>query len=72
MDSPESLEVNEDVSKVFERLRPLCVELTRNHSIQNVKAVHEILLELKPEELQQLQLYVLFPLRFILKSPNSR
>ena len=72
MDLPENLEVGENISAAFERLRPICVELTKNHSAANVKAVHEVLKELGQEELQQLQLYVLFPLRFILKKPNLR
>ncbi|XP_018616226.2 TELO2-interacting protein 1 homolog [Scleropages formosus] len=62
-----------DNAKVaFAFLRPACVLLTREQSIQNVQQLNAQLREVSDLALQQLQEYVLFPLRFVLKTPGSK
>ncbi|KAJ3586884.1 hypothetical protein NHX12_013276 [Muraenolepis orangiensis] len=53
----------------FAYLRPACVLLTREPTVTNVETLGGQLRELDDATLQQLQEYVLFPLRFILKLP---
>jgi len=58
-------------ASVFECLRPVCVQLTREHTRNNVAAMSKILLSVDRTHLQDLQEYVLFPLRIILKNETK-
>ncbi|CAL8324810.1 unnamed protein product [Merluccius merluccius] len=56
-----------DPKIAFAYLRPACVLLTRESTMANVETLDGQLRELDDATLQQLQDYVLFPLRFVLK-----
>ncbi|KAL1021069.1 hypothetical protein UPYG_G00008320 [Umbra pygmaea] len=56
----------------FAYLRPACVLLTREPTVGNVKTLSTQLKHVTDGTLQQLQDYVLFPLRFVLKIPGPR
>ena len=58
--------------EAFAVLRPRCVILTREPSVTNVEALHNYLRTVDDGALQQLQDYVLFPLRFVLKIPGPK
>ena len=61
------------ISAAFSRLQPLCVRLAREHTRDNVTMVMRELESIECKEvMQQLQEYVLFPLRLILKQPEQR
>uniref|UniRef100_A0A3B5BAD0 TELO2 interacting protein 1 n=1 Tax=Stegastes partitus TaxID=144197 RepID=A0A3B5BAD0_9TELE len=61
-----------DPKIAFAYLRPACVLLTREPTVTNVKTLGDQLKEVNDATLQQLQEYVLFPLRFVLKVPGPR
>ncbi|XP_060931488.1 TELO2-interacting protein 1 homolog [Limanda limanda] len=61
-----------DPKIAFAYLRPACVLLTREPSVTNVETVSGQLKEVNDATLQQLQDYVLFPLRFVLKVPGPK
>ncbi|XP_028309921.1 TELO2-interacting protein 1 homolog [Gouania willdenowi] len=61
-----------DPKIAFTYLRPACVLLTRDPTVTNVETLHSQLKEVDDATLQQLQDYVLFPLRFVLKVPGPR
>lgn len=56
---------------VFDKLRPLCVQLSKDHSRKNVVAVTKALEGIDRGCIQDLQEYLLFPLRIILKQPTK-
>lgn len=56
---------------VFDKLRPLCVQLSKDHSRKNVVAVTTALEGIDRGCIQDLQEYLLFPLRIILKQPTK-
>ncbi|XP_063063959.1 TELO2-interacting protein 1 homolog [Engraulis encrasicolus] len=58
--------------EAFAFLRPSCVTLTRAPTISNVKILQKNLHTVSDEALQQIQDYVLFPLRFVLKVPGPK
>ncbi|XP_033763360.1 TELO2-interacting protein 1 homolog [Pecten maximus] len=58
-------------SGLFERLRPICVQLTREHTRENVTALFQGINGLERKYMQELQEYVLFPLRIILKQEKK-
>ncbi|OWF46694.1 TELO2-interacting protein 1 homolog [Mizuhopecten yessoensis] len=58
-------------SGLFERLRPICVQLTREHTRENVTALFQAVTGLERKYMQELQEYVLFPLRIILKQEKK-
>ncbi|XP_067226920.1 TELO2-interacting protein 1 homolog [Chanodichthys erythropterus] len=62
----------EDPKIAFAYLRPSCVLLTKEPTSANVEALSGHLRSVSDGALQQLQDYVLFPLRFVLKTPGSR
>ncbi|XP_016086871.1 TELO2-interacting protein 1 homolog [Sinocyclocheilus grahami] len=62
----------EDPKIAFAYLRPSCVLLTKEPTAANVEALSGHLRSVSDGALQQLQDYVLFPLRFVLKSPGSK
>ncbi|NWI70540.1 TTI1 protein, partial [Todus mexicanus] len=56
----------------FGALRPACVRLTRAQTVENVRRLRALLAAVEAAALQELQEYVLFPLRFALKAPGPR
>lgn len=61
-----------DPKIAFAYLRPACVRLTREPTVTNVETLTGQLQEVNDATLQQLQEYVLFPLRFVLKVPGPK
>lgn len=61
-----------DPKIAFAYLRPACVLLTRQPTVANVETLSSQLKEVNDATLQQLQEYVLFPLRFVLKIPGPK
>uniref|UniRef100_A0A3Q2P8W6 TELO2-interacting protein 1 homolog n=1 Tax=Fundulus heteroclitus TaxID=8078 RepID=A0A3Q2P8W6_FUNHE len=62
----------DDPKIAFAYLRPACVLLTKEPTLANVETLSEQLRDVQAASLQQLQEYVLFPLRFVLKVPGQR
>ncbi|NXG72069.1 TTI1 protein, partial [Baryphthengus martii] len=58
--------------EAFGVLRPVCVQLTRAQTVENVGRLQAQLAAVGAAALQELQEYVLFPLRFALKGPGPR
>ncbi|NXS64005.1 TTI1 protein, partial [Brachypteracias leptosomus] len=58
--------------EAFGALRPVCVQLTRAQTVENVGQLQARLGAVSAAALQELQEYVLFPLRFALKVPGPR
>nr|XP_054500593.1 TELO2-interacting protein 1 homolog [Agelaius phoeniceus] len=56
----------------FGALRPVCVQLTRAQTVENVRLLQAHLAEVSGAALQELQEYVLFPLRFALRLPGPK
>ncbi|KAM7404304.1 hypothetical protein PAMP_011666 [Pampus punctatissimus] len=61
-----------DPKIAFAYLRPACVLLTREPTVSNVETLSAQLKDVDDATLQQLQEYVLFPLRFVLKVPGPK
>lgn len=61
-----------DPKIAFAYLRPACVLLTKEPTVTNVETLSNQLKEISDATLQQLQEYVLFPLRFVLKLPGRK
>ncbi|XP_003963042.2 TELO2-interacting protein 1 homolog [Takifugu rubripes] len=61
-----------DPKIAFAYLRPACVLLTKEPTVTNVETLSNQLKEINDATLQQLQNYVLFPLRFVLKVPGPK
>lgn len=61
-----------DPKIAFAYLRPACVLLTKEPTVTNVETLSNQLKEINYATLQQLQEYVLFPLRFVLKVPGPK
>ncbi|KAM9856010.1 TELO2-interacting protein 1 homolog [Aulostomus maculatus] len=61
-----------DPKIAFAYLRPACVLLTREPTVTNVETLYGQLKEVNDATLQQLQEYILFPLRFVLKVPGPK
>ncbi|XP_029911095.1 TELO2-interacting protein 1 homolog [Myripristis murdjan] len=61
-----------DPKIAFAYLRPACVLLTREPTVTNVEMLGAQLRDVSDATLQQLQEYVLFPLRFTLKVPGPK
>ncbi|XP_074654350.1 TELO2-interacting protein 1 homolog [Tubulanus polymorphus] len=51
----------------FHELKPICVELTKSFSVESVEKLRATLKKCKDDELQDMQLYIIFPLQLILK-----
>ncbi|XP_698602.6 TELO2-interacting protein 1 homolog [Danio rerio] len=62
----------EDPKIAFAYLRPSCVLLTKEPTSANVAALSGHLRSVSDGALQQLQDYILFPLRFVLKTPGPK
>nr|XP_056700921.1 TELO2-interacting protein 1 homolog [Euleptes europaea] len=58
--------------EAFGALRPVCVQLTKAQTTDNVERLHLQLQAVSDSALQELQEYVLFPLRFALKTPGPK
>ncbi|ETE61822.1 TEL2-interacting protein 1-like protein, partial [Ophiophagus hannah] len=58
--------------EAFGALRPACVRLTKAQTVENVERLHSQLRVVSDSALQELQEYVLFPLRFALKTPGPK
>lgn len=56
----------------FGVLRPVCVQLTKTQTVQNVEHLQAQLQAVSDSALQELQQYILFPLRFTLKTPGPK
>ncbi|OCT57745.1 hypothetical protein XELAEV_18003080mg [Xenopus laevis] len=56
----------------FKILRPYCVKLTQEQTVQNVKYLQEQIDDVEASTLQDLLEYILFPLRFTLKTPGLK
>ncbi|XP_071144765.1 TELO2-interacting protein 1 homolog isoform X1 [Mytilus edulis] len=62
---------NAERKKVFDKIRPLCVQLTKEHSRVNVQAINTALTNVDRTVIQDLQEYLLFPFRLILKQDKK-
>ncbi|XP_066526224.1 TELO2-interacting protein 1 homolog [Hoplias malabaricus] len=62
----------DDPKIAFAYLRPSCVLLTKEPTLSNVEALSGHLRAVSDGTLQLLQDYVLFPLRFVLKTPGPK
>lgn len=60
-----------DPSESFRELRPVCIKLSKEPSLQNIKGLEAKLRILNPAHLTQLVEYVLFPLKLALQSSNA-
>ncbi|XP_077192213.1 TELO2-interacting protein 1 homolog [Paroedura picta] len=58
--------------EAFGALRPVCVELTKAQTAENVERLCGQLQSVSDLALQELQEYVLFPLRYTLKTPGPK
>ncbi|XP_014799359.1 PREDICTED: TELO2-interacting protein 1 homolog [Calidris pugnax] len=58
--------------EAFGALRPVCVQLTKVQTLENVALLQAHLASVSASALQELQEYVLFPLRFALKVPGPK
>ena len=61
-----------ELQEAFRILRPLCVTLTTDHTKENVASLQQCCENINGKVLQNLQEYVLFPLRLILKQPKHK
>ncbi|XP_057219409.1 TELO2-interacting protein 1 homolog [Triplophysa rosa] len=62
----------DDPKIAFAYLRPSCVLLTKQPTVANVKTLSGHLRDVSDGALQQLQDYIFFPLRFVLKTPGPK
>nr|XP_060627795.1 TELO2-interacting protein 1 homolog [Anolis sagrei ordinatus] len=58
--------------EAFGALRPVCVQLTKVQTVETVEELQAQLRRVSDSALQELQEYVLFPLRFALKAPGPK
>nr|XP_008119774.1 PREDICTED: TELO2-interacting protein 1 homolog [Anolis carolinensis] len=58
--------------EAFGALRPVCVQLTKAQTVETVEELQGQLRRVSDSALQELQEYVLFPLRFALKTPGPK
>ncbi|KAG8517828.1 TELO2-interacting protein 1 [Galemys pyrenaicus] len=58
--------------EAFGVLRPVCVQLTKTQTVENVERLQAQLQTVSDSALQGLQQYILFPLRFALKTPGPK
>ncbi|XP_057559222.1 TELO2-interacting protein 1 homolog isoform X1 [Hippopotamus amphibius kiboko] len=58
--------------EAFGILRPVCVQLTKTQTVENVERLQAQLQAVSDSALQELQQYILFPLRFTLKTPGPK
>ncbi|XP_030876831.1 TELO2-interacting protein 1 homolog isoform X4 [Leptonychotes weddellii] len=58
--------------EAFGALRPVCVQLTKTQTVETVEHLQARLQAVSDSALQELQQYILFPLRFTLKTPGPK
>ncbi|XP_073736547.1 TELO2-interacting protein 1 homolog isoform X2 [Callorhinus ursinus] len=58
--------------EAFGALRPVCVQLTKTQTVETVEHLQARLRAVSDSALQELQQYILFPLRFTLKTPGPK
>ncbi|XP_048449205.1 TELO2-interacting protein 1 homolog [Rhincodon typus] len=58
--------------EAFSALRPICVKITKEQTVSNVQCLQSQLQKVGDAALQELQEYVLFPLRFSLRTPGLK
>lgn len=58
--------------EAFSVLCPICVQLTKTQTVETVEQLQAQLQAVSDSALQQLQQYILFPLRFALKIPGPK
>lgn len=58
--------------EAFGVLRPICVQLTKTQTVENVEQLQAQLQAVSDSALQELQQYIFFPLRFALKTPGPK
>ncbi|XP_078092533.1 TELO2-interacting protein 1 homolog [Mustelus asterias] len=58
--------------EAFGALRPICVQITKEQTVNNVQCLQSQLQKVGDAALQELQEYVLFPLRFSLRTPGLK
>ena len=58
--------------EAFGVLHPVCVQLTKTQTVENVERLQARLQAVSDSALQELQQYILFPLRFTLKTPGPK
>ncbi|XP_051886998.1 TELO2-interacting protein 1 homolog isoform X2 [Pristis pectinata] len=58
--------------EAFSALRPICVKITKEQTVNNVRCLQAQLQNVGDAALQDLQEYILFPLRFALKTPGPK
>ncbi|XP_067856725.1 TELO2-interacting protein 1 homolog [Heptranchias perlo] len=58
--------------EAFGALRPICVRITKEQTVNNVQSLQSQLQKVGDAALQELQEYVLFPLRFALRTPGLK
>ena len=51
------------MSVAFQMLKPLCVEVTRTHKPADILQLRNTVVRLTEQQLQEMQTYLLFPLR---------
>ena len=56
----------------FEQLRPICVELSHQHTRENVQKLRQALKSIDDRAIQILQEYLMFPLRLIIKQSTNK
>nr|XP_039265003.1 TELO2-interacting protein 1 homolog [Styela clava] len=60
--------MSSDASVVFNRIRPYCVEFVQTKNLQSLRKFYKKLNEINQESLDEIALYILFPLRVALKN----
>ncbi|XP_060133393.1 TELO2-interacting protein 1 homolog isoform X2 [Zootoca vivipara] len=68
----QAMAVFDTPQEAFGALRPACVQLTKAQTAENVELLRSQLRTVSDSALQELQEYVLFPLRFTLKVPGPK
>ncbi|XP_041060297.1 TELO2-interacting protein 1 homolog isoform X2 [Carcharodon carcharias] len=58
--------------EAFGALRPICIQITKEQTVNNIQCLQSQLQKVGDAALQELQEYVLFPLRFSLKTPGLK
>ncbi|KAM3923949.1 TELO2-interacting protein 1 homolog [Leptodactylus fuscus] len=56
----------------FEALRPLCVQLTSEQTVQNIRKLRSQIFTMDQSHLQELLDYILFPLRFAIRTAGPK
>ncbi|KAK7884809.1 hypothetical protein WMY93_027932 [Mugilogobius chulae] len=69
---PPTMSQISDPKIAFAYLRPACVLLTKEPTLSNVETLSAQLKEVNDVSLQELQGYILFPFRFVLKVPGPK